>query len=140
MLNVADTKKAACGFTPPSGEFTKSFRFVTYKGKQIAVVDVAHTVPEESVQILREATRQIAKLPPGSALVLTDASHAVYDKASAAALKETARSNTPFVKASAAVGVEGLLGILVPVVTRLTGRQYRMCKTRTEAMEWLITQ
>jgi hypothetical protein len=118
----------------------KSFEFVTYKGKQIAVVDFANTTPEESIAIMREAERQIALLPPKSALVLTDATNAVYNRATAAALKDLAKHDSPFVKASAAVGVEGMLVVLAQSVVKLTGRHFQFCKNRTEAMEWLISQ
>lgn len=118
----------------------KSFEFVTYKGKQIAVVDLAETTPEEAIAIMEEAGRQIRKLPPKSALVVTDGTHAVFSRASTAALKDFANKNTPYVKASAVVGVEGVLFVLLQGVIRVTGRHYQLCKSRTEAMEWLTAQ
>lgn len=143
MLAVADTeKKAGSRFEPPpqSGEFTKSFRFVHYKGKQIGIVDLGYTTPEEAIAVMVEAGQQIRKLPPKSALIITDGTHAVYNKNSAAALKDFARGNTPYVKASAVVGVQGVLFVLLQGVIRVTGRHYQLCKTRAEAMEWLISQ
>ncbi len=143
MLALADVgKKESRGspFAPPSGEFTKTFRFVTYKGKQIGIVDFGYTTPAEAIAVMVEAQAQIRKMPPKSALILTDGTHAVYSRESAAALKDFAKGNTPYVKASAVVGVEGVLFILMHAVIKVTGRHYHLCKTRTEAMEWLISQ
>ncbi len=141
MMALADTgKKEAPSQAPPPPEFTKSFRFVSYKGKRIGIVDFGYTTPAEAIAVMVEAQAQIRKMPPKSALILTDATHAVYNKASAAALKEFSRGNTPYVKASAVVGVEGVLWILMQAVIRVTGRHYQLCKTRTEAMEWLISR
>ncbi len=142
MIAVADTEKkeASRRVPPPSGEFTKTFRFVNYKGKQIGIVDFGYTTPEEAIAVMVEGQAQIRKLPPKSALILTDATHAVYSRDSAAALKAFSRGNTPYIKASAVVGVEGVLFILMQAVIRVTGRHYHVCKTRAEAMEWLISQ
>ena len=143
MLAVADTDKKQASrspFTPPSPEFTKSFRFVTYKGKQIGIVDFGYTTPAEAIAVMVEAGAQIRKLPPKSALILTDGTHAVYNMASAQALKEFSKGNTPYVKASAVTGIEGVMFILMQAVIRVTGRHYQLCKNRTEAMEWLISQ
>ena len=122
-----------------AGGIMKSFEFVTYKGKQIAVVDFANTTPERPTAIMREADRQISFCRPVCACP-HDATNAVYNRATAKALKDLAEHDSPFVKASAAVGVEGMLVVLAQSVVKLTGRHFQFCKNRTEAMEWLVSQ
>lgn len=111
-----------------------------FEGKQIGIVDFGSTTPEEAIAVMVQGQAQIRKLPPKSALVLTDATHAVYSRDSAAALKAFSRGNTPYIQASAVVGVEGVLFILMQAVIRVTGWHYHVCKTRAEAMEWLVSQ
>jgi len=118
----------------------KSFEFVDYKGKQIAVVDLANTKVNEINAILTEARNKISQLPQKSALILTDVTNAEYNRASSAAMKEFANNNTPFVKASVVVGIDDLRNVLLQTISMLTGRRIKTCKDRNGAMEWLISQ
>lgn len=89
----------------------------------------------------RPDAHQIIRLfPPKSALILTDATNARYNQASAAAIKEFAVQNTPYVKASASVGIEGLRELLRGAIERRVERSINAFETRTEAMDWLVSQ
>lgn len=115
-----------------------SFDTVLHKGKSIFVLDLSSAKPEEVQAATIEAHKKIAVVPPQSALILTDVSGAVYTNASSAAMKEFSSKNTPFVKASAVVGADGLRAVLLQAVATLTHREIKPCKTREEAMDWLV--
>jgi hypothetical protein len=120
--------------------FMEKCTSVIHRGKTIIFVDISNTFPEQAISILTEAQKKISALPPKSALILTDASNAVYNTESSNAMKEFSKNNTPFVKASAVVGAEGLRAVLLQAIAALTRREIKSCKTRIEAMDWLIDQ
>jgi hypothetical protein len=115
----------------------KPFEIVLYKGKKIVLVDISNTNTEQILAALPAAQKQIAFLPPKSALILTDVTNTVYNKEVSAAIKEFSAKNTPYVRASAVVGVDGLRSVLLQAVTMITHREIKACKTRDEAIEWL---
>lgn len=117
----------------------KPFEKIVHKGKQICVVDISDSKPEEAVVYLKNAQKEIASLPPKSALVITDATNAVYNKESSAAMKEFVQKNTPYIRASAVIGADGLRSILLKTIAMITKRDIKPCKTREEAKEWLAT-
>ena len=113
------------------------FEILSHKGKQIVLVDLSNSQPEETLKVLPIAKVAIAKLSPKSALVLTDVTNAVYNKDVAAAIKDFSEKNTPFVKKSVVVGADGIRLILLQTVSMLTRREIKTCKTRAEALDWL---
>lgn len=118
----------------------KPCEVVTYKGKQIVIVDISNSTPEEAIAYFPEAHKIIAQFPPHSALILTDATKARYSLESATAIKEFAVQNTPYVKASASVGIEGLREILRVSIERRAERSINAFDSRAEAMDWLVSQ
>ena len=115
------------------------FELSSYKGKTIVIVDISNTKPQETIPALREAQQQIALLPEKSVLILTDVTNAIYNTESAKAMKEFAAKNSPFVKASAVVGADGFRAVLLETIRILTKREIKACKSRKEAMEWLVS-
>ena len=115
------------------------FQIIAHNGRQIVIVDLSKTDPEQQLAALPEAQKRIASLPQKSVLLLTDVTNARYNTASAAAMKEWASKNTPFLKASAVVGAAGMLSIVLGTIRLITGRDIKSFDTRLEAMDWLIT-
>lgn len=112
---------------------------LSQSGKTVVLVDLSSCQPEEALkQVLPTAKTMIAQSPPKSALILTDVSNSSYTKEVAEALKAWSKGNTPYVKASAVVGADGLRSILLGTVKILTGREIKACKSREEAMTWLV--
>jgi hypothetical protein len=109
-----------------------------HKGKHVVVVNLSNCPPEETLKVLPIAKAVIGKLSPKSALVLTDVTSATYNKDVAAAIKDFSDKNTPFVKRSAVVGAEGVRLILLQTVSMITRREIKTCKTRGEALDWLV--
>ena len=118
----------------------KSYDEVIHNGKNIVIVDLSNTTPEQAIVIMREAQEKIAQMPPHSVLILTDVTNARYNAESLDAIKGFAAKNSPFIKASAAVGSEGLRAVVRPGVERAAGRKITAFATREEAMDWLASQ
>jgi hypothetical protein len=112
---------------------------ISFKGKNIIVVDISNCLPEESVAALPSAEALIAKQPSKSALVMTDVKGAKYNKDVAEAIKSFVSHNTPYVKASAVVGAEGAANILLQTLIFITRRELKAVATREEALDWLVT-
>lgn len=113
---------------------------LSYKGKQITVVDLSRCPPDETLKVLPTAKTLIAKSAPKSALVLTDVTEATYNKEVAAAIKDFTDKNSPYVKASAVVGADGVRLILLQTVIMITRREIKACQARQEALEWLAAK
>lgn len=111
----------------------------SYKGREMILIDLSFSKPEESLQIIPKARSVIGKCSPKSALVLTDVTEAVYNQDVATAIKSFVQINTPFIKASAVVGAEGVRLILLNTVIFLTRRELKTFKTRQEAQDWLAS-
>lgn len=113
-------------------------RFVEHKGKSILLEDFSAVKPgEEFQQTLEQAGLAIRSQPPKSVLALFDATNANFDMESLTALGEFVKKNTPFIKFAAVVGITGLLTIALQAVQRVGGRDFKVCSTREEALDFL---
>ena len=113
---------------------------VIHKGKTVLIVDVSNSQPGQVGDVLVEAHKKVAQMGPKSALILLDATNAVYNATSSSAIKDFSSKNTPFVKASAVVGADGLRAVLLQTVAIITGREIKSCKSRAEALDWLVAR
>ena len=115
--------------------------FITYKGKTILLEDFSYVnSTTEFIEILKEVEKMFLSQPEGSVLALFDATKAQYTSASLNFLKEVTQRTTPHTKATAVVGIEGLMVIALKSVNRFANRDFKVAKSREEAMDWLIEQ
>lgn len=113
-------------------------RFVEHKGKRILLEDFSAVKPgDEFKQTLDQAALTIRSQPPKSVLAVFDATDANFDMESLTALGEFVKKNTPFMKYATVVGITGLLTIALQAVQRVGGRDFKVCSTREEAMDFL---
>jgi hypothetical protein len=120
------------------GFIMERIRFVEHKGKSILLEDFSGVKPgEEFKQTLDHARLAIVSQPPKSVLALFDATGANFDMDSLTALGDFVKSNTPFIKYAAVVGITGLLTIALQAVQRVGGRDFKVCSSREEAMDFL---
>ncbi len=113
-------------------------RFIEHKGKSILLEDFSAVKPgEEFKQTLDQAVRTIRSKPPKSVLAVFDATDSNFDMESLTALGDFVKKNTPFMKFAAVVGITGLLTIALQAVERVGGRDFKVCSTREEAMDFL---
>ncbi len=115
----------------------KPYAVISHRGKNIVVVDIAHTAPAETISALKEAQKRIAENPPKSILMLTDVTDTTYNKDVSAAIQDFSAKNTPYVMRSAVVGVDGLKQVLLRTVNLITRREIKSFPSRQEALDWL---
>jgi len=113
---------------------------VPYKGKTISLVDLSNSKTAQAIEILKAAQKKISEMPPKSALILTDETNGEVSKEVIAAIIEFAKNNTPYVKASVVVGAEKLKATMVTNVSTIVHRDIKSFETRTQAMDWLVSQ
>ncbi len=115
--------------------------FLPHQGRQILLMDFSNVVDvEEGLQRLDQAKQIVAEQPKKSLLILTDISGSMFDRRAVKALAELAKHDEPYVIASALVGATGLRSIVLSTVSKLTGRSFKLCKTRAEGLDWLAKQ
>jgi hypothetical protein len=113
-------------------------RFIEHKGKNILLEDFSEVKPgEEFNKILEQARLMIMSQPPKSVLALFDATGANFDMEALTALGDFVKKNTPHVKYATVVGISGLLTIALQAVQRVGGRDFKVCSSREEAMDFL---
>ncbi len=114
---------------------------ISHKTKPITIVDLSNQKAAEAIKKLDDAHKEIATLPPKSTLLITDVTNTEITNEFINATKEFAKKNTPYVKASAVVGGGNkLIGVISYNVASDAGRKINSFNTRTEAMDWLVTQ
>jgi len=113
-------------------------QFVTYKGKKVLVQDCSNLNPgSEFTKTIKKAKRLIASEPEGSVLSIFDVTGCSFNSDSMNQVKEFIASNTPYIKKATVIGVDGLLQVALTSLSKSTGRDFTVCKTREEAMDYL---
>ena len=115
-------------------------RRVEQQGKAVVLIDLSGCPAAEVASLLVQGRAMIATCAPKTALTLTDVTDARFDDAATHEARTNAEQNAPYVRAAALVGVTGLKKIVYNVVTRMTGRDYKVFATREEALRWLVAQ
>jgi hypothetical protein len=115
-------------------------RRIEHKGRSIILIDVTGCDAAEVARLLVEGRRLVATCPPKSALTLTDVTGARFDDTASREAQNNARENAPYVRAATLVGVAGLKKIVYNVVTRASGRDFKVCDSREQALAWLAAQ
>jgi hypothetical protein len=116
------------------------FQIVSYKSKKIVLSDMSNATPKEAMTRAEDLLKRLAVLPPKSALLLIDLTDTQFDQGSVKSWMQVAPKVDPYVKSMAIVGAEKLLAVIVRNVTTNADMKFINFKTRTEAMDWLITQ
>lgn len=116
-------------------------QFVVHQDKKILVEDFTNIKPGiEFTDNLKKAQDIIASQPPKSVLAVFDATGASFNVDMLTSMKEFTKVNTPYVKAAAVVGITGLLEVALSTISKFSGREFVSFKTRTEAVDWLLTR
>ena len=115
-------------------------RFVDHKSKRILLIEFTRLGSGEHSPFIGQIRAMVFKEPPGSALTLIDASGMLLDIKAVQALKDLANDDKPYVRASAVVGIGGPLGLLLDGVEKFSGRTFKRCDSREQAMDWLVSQ
>lgn len=115
-------------------------QFVTYRGKQVLVVDISNCTPEQVTKLAQLVAAQIAGEPRDSVLLLADFTGSKFDKAAIESLKQATVYDRPHLKRSAWVGTEALPKVFYENLKAFSQRDLPTFKTREEALEWLVAE
>jgi hypothetical protein len=115
-------------------------RFITYKGKQVLLVDVCNCTSAEMAELSRLVPAHVAAEPRGSVLLLADFTGSKFDKAAFESLKQATVYDRPHLKRSAWVGTETLPRVFYENLKAFSQRDLPTFKTREEALEWLVAE
>ena len=121
----------------------KELSTISYKGKEIYLMDVSHVrlhEREEFNRIVDHAKKIIQTQPLKSVLIITDVSDTVYDADIVKTFKEYAKHNGPHIKASALVGLSGMQKVIFFTIKTFTGREFYLAKDFSDAQDWLVLQ
>jgi hypothetical protein len=113
-------------------------RWIAHQGEQILFVDFSGCTATEVEKVTRAVPDYVTVQPRASVLVLTDFSGASFDRSALLAMKETAVFDKPFIKKSALIGTESLPPYFHDDMTRFSGRELPIFKTREQALFWLV--
>ncbi|SRR5713101_3522048 len=115
-------------------------RFISYRGRQILLVDGSNCNAEEVAKLARLAPTYVRAQPLGSVLLMADFTGATVDKAALPSIKEATVYDRPYLKRSAWVGAEALPKIFYENIKTFSQRDLPTFKTREEALEWLVAE
>lgn len=116
---------------------------INYKGKEIYYVDASNMTTQDLPKIeasMNKAKKMIASKPPKSALMITNVANTKFNSKMTELFKDYASHNTPYAKASALVGVGGMQKVVLTAVKAITGRDYYLTDSLSEAKEWIVNR
>lgn len=115
-------------------------QFITYKGKRILVEDFSLLAPgSEFNHAIKKAKKLIAAEPKNSVLALFDSTNSSITADMLHQINEFTKANRPFIKKCATVGVNGLLQVALAKVSSYSNREFILCDTREEALDYLAS-
>ncbi len=112
--------------------------FITYKGRQVLLLDFTHCTPEEVKSVAGKVEQVITAQPRNSVLVVADFSDAQFTKDATTRLKVVTTRDRPFVKRAAWVHTESLPKVFHDAIESFSQREFPTFKTREEAFEFVV--
>jgi hypothetical protein len=119
------------------GVSSPRIQFLTFKGKQILLVDFSRLSADEVEKTARTVPEVVTTRARGSVLLLVDFTDAAFDQEALRAMKEAAVFNKPYIKKSAWIGAESFPEEFRQNLKTYSGREFPIFKGRGEALEWL---
>lgn len=115
-------------------------RNITYKGRQILLVDATTCSSAEINELARLVPAHLAAEPRGSVLLLADFSGSKLDRTAFESMKQAAVLDRPHLRRSAWVGVDAWPKVFYENLKAFSQRDLPMFTTREEALEYLVTE
>jgi hypothetical protein len=113
-------------------------QFISFKGKQILLVDLSKLSATEVEKTVRAVPEVVTTQARGSVVVLADFTEATFDPEALRAMKEAAVFNKPYIKKTAWVGAESFPEEFRENLKSFSGREFPTFKSRQDALEWLV--
>jgi hypothetical protein len=114
-------------------------RFVSHKGKQIYLIDVAGLAPEEVVKQIPVAAKDIRAQPLGSVVTLVHVKGVRLEERMNSDLKDLAAGNKPYVRLSAISGLSPLQKVVLNTVKIFTRREFHLFDEKEKALDFLAS-
>lgn len=111
--------------------------WITYKGKEILLIDYRGLSLDESFETLGQVGKMVAEKDE-KVLILADVRDSYTSPEFMTRLKETGKQIKPMTQKQAIVGITGLKGILLDAYNRFTESASKTFSTQEEAKEWLV--
>jgi hypothetical protein len=112
-------------------------RFVIHKGKQIYLIDIEGLTPDQVLQQIPVAARDIRAQPPSSVKTLVHVKGVKLEERMNTELKELAAGNKPYVKLSAISGLSPLQRVVLNTVKIVTRREFHLFDEKQKALDFL---
>jgi hypothetical protein len=115
-------------------------RFIEHQGKSILLIDVSHASKQDLLVILPRIKAVVTEQPRDSVLALADFTGTPIDKDVATRIKEVLVFDRPYIKKAAWVGTEELPHVFYENFKVFSRRDLPLFNTRSEAMDWLVSE
>jgi hypothetical protein len=119
------------------GVSSPRIQFLSFKGKQILLVDFSSLSAAGVEATVRAVPEVVTTRARDSVLLLADFTEAVFDDEALRSMKEAAVFNKPFIRKSAWVGANSFPEVFRQNLKSFSGRDFPLFKSREEALEWL---
>lgn len=114
---------------------------ISYKGKTILYLDFTNMRDKDEIMKLEgEGATYIRSQPKNSVYTLTNMEGMFFNNEIKKYFEEVVKGNTPYVRSGAVIGLSGLISIMYNAFVTVTGRNIKSCKSKDEALEYLITK
>jgi hypothetical protein len=116
---------------------TDRIQFITYRGKQILLIDLSNCSSDRVGKIFRAVPDLVTTHPLGSVLILSDFAGASFDEEAIRVMQQAAVFDKPYIKKSAFVGTEHFPPAFSENLSRFSRRDFPTFETRDKALAWL---
>lgn len=114
---------------------------INYKGKTIVYLDFTNMKDKEEIMKLeKDGSDWIRSQALESVYTLTNMEGMFFNNELKKWFEEIVKLNAPYVKAGAVIGMTGLISIMYNAFVAVTGRAIKSCKSKEEAMEYLVSK
>jgi hypothetical protein len=112
--------------------------FITYKGKQLYLIDIEGLTPDQVVAVVPVVERDVRARPTKSVCTLLNVKGVRLDPKMNERLKLLAAGNEPYVKASAIVGLAALQRVVLVAISIFSRREFKLFDSLDAAKEYLV--
>lgn len=114
--------------------------FTSQYGKEIFELNFSYEDISEAVPLIEECARQIRQRPENSVLTLTTVAEGKFNTELVEKLKGLTKGNGPYVRRAAVVGITGVYKIVMTAVNIFSKREFKLCESKEEAIQYLLEE
>ncbi len=114
-------------------------RFVSHKGRRIYLIDIEGLSPDQVIQLIPVAAKDIRAQPLNSVSTLVHVKGVRLEDRMNHDLKELAQGNKPHVRLSAISGLSPLQKVVLNTVKIFTRRDFHLFEEKEKALDFLAS-